>query len=199
MIIKQKSPDRRVIKTKKAIKSAFAQLLAEKDINDITVSDIADRADINRKTFYNYYAGVYEVVDEIENEIVSRFDAKLTEIELTANAGRPYMLFEKLTAIINTNTDIFGYLLSMNPNVSLSTKLVEMLKAKTKAILQKYLDIEERRLDLLLEFMVTGMVAVYRQWFNSDRRTPVETINADINLIVFEGLKGYLNIDLGDV
>ena len=42
--------DRRVMKTKKAIRSAFARLLAEKDIDRITVKDIAEAADVNRKT-----------------------------------------------------------------------------------------------------------------------------------------------------
>ena len=63
-----KPVDRRVIKTKKAIRIAFAKLLSKKDLNDITVSDIASLADINRKTFYNYYSGIYMVIDEIEND-----------------------------------------------------------------------------------------------------------------------------------
>ena len=46
--------DLRVIKTKKAIRNAFAELLSEKDIQKITIKDIADTAVINRKTFYNY-------------------------------------------------------------------------------------------------------------------------------------------------
>ena len=41
--------ERRVRKTKRAIRNAFAALLAEKDVNQITVKDIAERADINRK------------------------------------------------------------------------------------------------------------------------------------------------------
>lgn len=194
-----KSIDRRVIKTKKAIKTAFTQLLTEKNINDITISDIAALADVNRKTFYNYYAGIYEVVDEIENDIVSSFDAMLTELDFTNNASRPYMVFKKLTAIINIDSEFFGYLMSMNTNVSLSTKIVDMLKAKTKAILQKYMDVEEHKLDLMLEFMVTGVVAVYRRWYNSDRREPIEVISESINLLIFEGLKGYLDIDIEDV
>lgn len=199
MTEKLKSPDRRVLRTKRAIKNAFAQLLAEKSINDITVSDIAALADINRKTFYNYYAGVYEIVDEIENDIVSRFDELLTDFDMTSNASRPYMLFMKLTSAINTDTEFFGYLLGANPNISLITKLVGMLKAKTKAVLQKYLFIEEAKLDLMLEFMITGIVAVYRQWFNSDRSQPVEQISADITLLIYGGLKGYLNVDIDDV
>ena len=45
--------DLRVIKTKRAIHTAVAELLTEKDMDDITVTDIASRAIINRKTFYN--------------------------------------------------------------------------------------------------------------------------------------------------
>ena len=45
--------DRRVIRTKKAIRNAFAQLLSVKKLEDITVKDIAELADINGKTFYS--------------------------------------------------------------------------------------------------------------------------------------------------
>ena len=41
-----KKEDRRVVRTKRSIRSAFAELLSEKDYNDITVTDIAERADI---------------------------------------------------------------------------------------------------------------------------------------------------------
>ena len=49
--------DRRVRRTKRAIRNAFAELLSEKPYEEITVTDITELADINRKTFYNYYAG----------------------------------------------------------------------------------------------------------------------------------------------
>ena len=191
----QKTPDRRVIKTKKAIKKAFVKLLSQKDINDITVSEIAVLADINRKTFYNYYVGVYAVIDEIENEFVGSVDEVLTEFDFTKNMRRPYMVFEKLTEVIYNDMDVIGYLLSMDSGVGLIKKLVALLKARTKAVLSKYFDIEEKRLDLMLEFMVPGMVAVYQRWFRSDRSEPLESISAQINLLVFEGLSGYLDID----
>ena len=193
----QKAPDRRVVKTKKAIKKAFVKLLSQKDINDITVSDIANLADINRKTFYNYYDGVYAVVDEIEDEFVRSVDEVLTEFDFTKNMRKPYMVFEKLTTVINNDIDVIGYLFSGDSNPGLFNKLVGLLKARTKEVMSKYFDIEEERLDLLLEFMMPGMVAVYQRWFNSDRSVPLEEISAQINLMVFEGLNGYLNIDLG--
>ena len=188
--------DRRVIKTKRAIQQAFAKLLSEKNINDITVSDIAATADINRKTFYNYYGGIYAVVDEIENDIVNRFDEALTEIDLMSNAATPYMVFDIFTSVIYSNIEFFGYLLSMDSNLSLTAKMVDLLKDKTRTILARYLDISSDRMELMLDFMVTGFVAVYRSWFNSDRSRPIEEISAEINELCFKGLNGYLQIDV---
>ena len=195
MTAEKRSPDRRVIKTKRAIKSAFAKLLTEKDINDITISDIAAVADINRKTFYNYYSGVHEVIDEIENDIISHVDEALTDIDFKNSLESPYLLFEKITAVINTDMDFFGYLLGMNSNVSLTSKITELLSSKVKAVIMQYLDVEEDRLDLMLTFMMSGMVAVYKQWFNSDRTEPIEEISNQINVFVFRGLNGFLGTD----
>ena len=195
MTTEKHATDRRVIRTKKAIKSAFARLLTEKDINDITISDIAAVADINRKTFYNYYSGVHEVIDEIENDIISHVDEALTDIDFKSSLESPYRIFEKLTAVINTDMDFFGYLLSMNSNVSLSSKIVELLTMKVRALLKRTIEIEDDRLDLMLVFMISGMVAVYKQWFNSDRSEPVEELSRRMNVLAFKGLNGYLGTD----
>ncbi len=196
MTTEKRAPDRRVIKTKRAIKNAFAKLLSQKDINDITISDIAAEADINRKTFYNYYAGVHEVIDEIENDVVSHFDAALTEIDFKNSLNRPYLIFEKLTNIINADMDFFGYLLSMNSNVSLSSKITDLLTGKVKALIMQYVDVDEVHVDIMLEFMISGMVAVYRRWFNSDRSEPVEEISSQIKTLAFQGLNGFLDIEI---
>ena len=65
--------DIRVIKTKKAIRDASLFLLSKKNIDDISITELANTAQINRKTFYNYYQNIYQVIDEIENETVEKF------------------------------------------------------------------------------------------------------------------------------
>lgn len=188
--------DRRVVKTKRAIKEAFAKLLTQKDINDITISDIAAQADINRKTFYNYYGGIYEVVGEIEDDIVLLIDKEVTGIGFQNSLQSPYLIFEKLTKVINTDTDFFGYLLGMNANVSLESKIADLLKSKFKMFVLQDVEISELRLNLMAEFIISGMVAVYRRWFNSDRSEPIETISKEMQLLAFEGIKGFLGVAL---
>ena len=43
----EQKQDRRVVKTKRAIRNALVQLLSEKELDQITVKELADRADIN--------------------------------------------------------------------------------------------------------------------------------------------------------
>ena len=187
-----KTIDRRTRKTKKAIRHAFAELLSQKDINDITIRDIADLADINRKTFYNYYSGIYQIVDEIENEIVSTYEKVLGEVDIKRDLKNPYRIFERLTSIINTDLDFYGYLLSVRENVSLVSKIVTMLKAKTKEALHPQIEIDETTADIVLDYAISGMIAVYQQWFNSDRCQSIEEISSTISILFFQGFSGIL-------
>jgi len=188
----RKTVDRRTRKTKRAIRHAFAKLLSEKDINDITIRDIADLADINRKTFYNYYSGIYQVVDEIENEIVLTFESVLGEVDLKRDLNNPYRIFERLTAIINTDLDFYGHLLSMRRNVSLVSKIVTMLKNKTKEALLSQIELDDTTADIVLGYAITGMIAASQQWFNSDPRQSIEEISRTISILLFHGLSGIL-------
>ena len=61
--------DRRVRKTKQAIKNAFIQLLNKKDLEKITIQDITELADINRGTFYLHYEDKYILLSDIEDEL----------------------------------------------------------------------------------------------------------------------------------
>lgn len=60
--------DRRVRKTKQAIKHALIQLLEVKDLEKITIQDITTLADINRGTFYLHYEDKYILLSDMEDE-----------------------------------------------------------------------------------------------------------------------------------
>lgn len=179
--------DLRVIKTKRAIHTAFAELLTEKDMDDITVTDIANRATINRKTFYNNYRGVYELVDELENEIVRTFGAAMREIDFVEN---PYAVFVKLTDIINSDMDFYGALLRSSRNAGLIHKIRMTLQSKAQERFESRFDVPPERLSVMLDYAVSGMVAVYQRWFNSERRQSIEEISGIVGKMCLTGLSG---------
>ena len=66
--------DLRIKKTKRAIRSAFAELIKEKPMEKITVKEIAERAEINKTTFYAHYETVYELAQETVAEVISQIN-----------------------------------------------------------------------------------------------------------------------------
>ncbi len=188
----EKKQDRRIVKTKKAIYRAFAQLLLEKDINDITIKDVADRADINRKTFYNYYCGIYDLTGEIENKILEKFENAIKDLDVNELLHDPNEFFNKLTDIINSDIDFYGHLMRIESNSSLVVKLVTSMKNKFKEIITPKTALDEQTLDIVLDYVTSGMMTVYQHWFNSDRSQPVESISRAVSTLTFRGINGLL-------
>lgn len=63
------SEDLRVRRTRKLLKDAFVELTVEKGFSTLTVQDIADRAMVNRSTFYRHYLDKYDLLDQFMDEV----------------------------------------------------------------------------------------------------------------------------------
>lgn len=88
------SNDRRFRKNKQAIQRAYIDLVVEKGYQKITVTDVAERADINRMTFYAHY----EAVEDIFTEFVDDMETYIQN----AIADEEEFELEKFFDIMNT-------------------------------------------------------------------------------------------------
>lgn len=71
--------DRRKRKSLEAMQHALLTLVREKDFELITVADIAEKADLNRGTFYLHYESKYSMVDELEKEFVAKLQYVISQ------------------------------------------------------------------------------------------------------------------------
>lgn len=98
---------RSTARTKKAIRAAFVELLAEKkNIGSITVVELTTRADIAKSTFYNHYSDIYEVAEEFENELVDNLSRVLNEIE-SDRATEYESYIKELISFLKQNEDSY--------------------------------------------------------------------------------------------
>ena len=67
----EKKPNRRALKTRKAIFEGLAELLCEKELPRITVNELTEKADIHRATFYKHFLDIYDVYEKLEMTILS--------------------------------------------------------------------------------------------------------------------------------
>ena len=64
-----KGEDLRVVKSIREIKQAFLRLILKKPMDKIKISDIADEALINRKTFYRHFTVLSDVPKRICSDL----------------------------------------------------------------------------------------------------------------------------------
>lgn len=179
--------DRRCIKTRKAIKQVFIRLMTEKAITKITIKEISDEANINRKTFYSHYADVNGVLDDIENDVLEQLWRLIENLDIQKTIYNPYPIFKELTNIINNDFDFYKYLLQSASDSRFLEKIKHVLKNRIIEIAGLEINNKEM-LPYAVEFAVAGILSVYREWFNSDRTYSLEKISDFAGSLTFNGL-----------
>ena len=189
----KRKPDRRVVKTKNAIRRAFIKLLLEKDYNKITVKDLAATADVDRKTVYNYYRGIYEIRDELENEFVQMVNKVVSTFKSQDIYSHTKQLFEAITDVLNQNLEVCGYLFQRNANSQIVLKTIYFVKDRIYDVLNRNFPdpTERKRIKMVSEFVSAGMIVVYQDWFNSDRSTSLEDLSQELYSLIMKGLSAF--------
>ena len=188
----EKKIDRRVIKTKKAICNALIELLGSKTLNEITIKEVADLADVNRKTIYNYYAGVREILEEIEDTVVANIDLVLAKVDMYKSLENPLNNFDTINNILNSNLEFYRKLLNINASSKLVSKIIVSVALKLKTVLLQQSLVPEDKADLVSTYVVGGMLYAYQYWFNTNSKTPLSQFSKNVSKLLLTGIEGVI-------
>ena len=183
--------DRRVQRTQKNIRNALISLLSEKELSQITVKELSDKADINRKTFYSYYSGIDDILDKIEDEIVEKLLAIIRDYDFRASDFDAYALFCSLNQIINDDFELYRSLIFSNNYDFLLIKVKNTIK---KTLLERYapkINAQNNLLGLYAEYVASGIVSMYIEWFHSDNSVSLEELANAASYITLFGFSSY--------
>ena len=137
----RRSTDRRVVRTRKAIREAFFKLMENQDYHKITIASVAREADIDRKTFYLHYRSVSDLVDEVIRDEAQKIVASCREA--LCSDGDKGLDVSKLFQSIS---------LALAPDMTRSKRVLQHVS------LQDVLDrLEASLVDVLMEDNVLGL------------------------------------------
>ena len=124
----QKAKDRRTRKTKRAIRNSFAELIAQKPIQQITIQELVDRADLSRGAFYLYYQDIYDLERKVNDEVFEEMVQQATEYAQANEMTEPYpYILESLNYIV-ANKSVCEMLLRKNGNDGFFVHFTETLE-----------------------------------------------------------------------
>lgn len=184
--VSEKKEDRRVRRTKKLLTQALTELMQQKQINEITVKELTDLADMNRGTFYLYYKDIFDMLEKIEDQMFEGLDriVSLQEGEEMTRQTRPILL--KLFSFIGENQEICRVLLSPNGDMSFLHRLNDVVREKCLRYFKAAPSAAgEEEFDYHYSFVVFGIAGLIRTWVAGDcRETPERMAELAENMIL---------------
>ena len=162
-----KKEDRRVRRTKKLLTQALTELLQKKQVNEITVKELTDLADMNRGTFYMYYKDIFDMLEKIEDELFQKLDviAQSHEHGDPTQQVKPILL--DLFRFIEENQEMCRVLLSPNGDMNFLHRLYEAIRERSLEIWKDQMgSLDEKEFDYRYSFVIFGCAGMIRAWVN---------------------------------
>jgi len=164
--------DRRIRKTKKALREGLAKLLSEKNIQNITVKELTDKADIHRSTFYANFHDIYDLYSHMEDTVIQ----EIKDIASVDFAFKTKIFFEKLLNYINDNKQVAR--LFFKQNISFSEQLTTLLRDACLDCWRKEYNIQStpEEMDYYVQHALSGAIGIIGMWVSDDFKYPMEKL-----------------------
>ena len=173
------------------LRTCLATLLMKKKIQDITVTELTDLADLNRGTFYLHYKDVYDLLESLEEQMFIQFNTILDEY-LTPSSLPDTVLFEKIFAFIEENQDLSRILLGPNGDINYLNRIKQTLRQR----LLPPEDIQSQssiNYDALFAYSISGFLGLLDYWFDTGMKATIPEMAHLANQLISTGTRGTLN------
>lgn len=168
----------RVRMTKQLLRHAFTQLLMEKPLQNITVRELCEKAQINRGTFYVHYKDIYHLLESIEEQMVEELGIMLRSLNVSQSGTKSLVEpYKKIFEFLKQNSDMCIILLGQNSDPAFVNRLLEMGKEFTlKQYMECYPQISKKQAEYFYSFISSGCIGLLRRWSLDHFQDSSETI-----------------------
>lgn len=157
-----KKQPQRTARTKQALMDSFWDLYKERRIEQITIKEIAAKAGFYRSTFYEYFGSVYDVLEEIEENLIAEFKETVPRILASKNTEEAFRL---ISHMYEKNGVYVVVLFGPNGDHHFSIRALELLKATLSSILD--IPEEDMQLDLMVTIFSSAVLAMLNYWYTN--------------------------------
>ncbi len=185
--------DRRIKYTKSVLQQSLVRLLQDKHISKISIKEICETADINRSTFYAHYADQYDLLTQIEQEILKEINEYLDRYNFKEFESESLSIIHRIFEYIVANADLCKVLLGENGDLSLQKEFMMIVQHQAmKDWKKKGAQFSEDTLEYLYIFGVNGSIGVIQKWLQGGLKQTAAEMASLIIKLIYQGLTPFL-------
>jgi AcrR family transcriptional regulator len=184
--------DPRVKRTRRLLMDAFTALLREQRFHDITVQDIADRATVNRATFYAHFVDKHALLDEATGE---RFRAALASRVSPHVPFTPEHLARLIVAMLEMQARFHDDCQQQAPGREISPLLEARVQQELNAYLLEWLrrspppgSRPQMAMEIVASVMSWAIFGAAVEWTSGARSVPADALARQMAALLIGGL-----------
>lgn len=192
-----KKTDRRKLRTKKMLRKAIIELIQEKGLKNVTVSDLTARADINRGTFYLHYRDVDDMLEQFQSVLLSELKENAKKIDIKhviqhvyQQQGQAYPAFISIIEKFAEHADLIKVIIGPQGDPSFTSDWKQFVKER---ILEKLSESQPDRDKMLVPpeylatFIASAHTGIIQHWIETGLKESPEEIASIITRIAVQG------------
>jgi len=171
--------------TKQNLIQAFWELYCIKRIDKITIKEITTRAGYNRSTFYEYFSDVYDVLETIENNLISTLQE--LPMKQLSSPDDPFP-FDVLINMFSYHSKYLMVLLGDHGDPAFQGKIKASIKPLIKETLLAQGIKDDFELEYTLEYALSAMIGILNYWFSQENALSIEKLIGLVTELSEEGI-----------
>ena len=174
------------------IRRAFTDLLEKKPIQSITIKELCALAGINRGTFYAHYTDIYDLWEQIEDEMLADFKQALKPLLQMDEHLTPVKITAGIFQCLGDNSDLCTVTLGDYGDKKFALKLINLGRETCMESYSKYFEhASSQKIEYFYSFVSSGCIGLLQKWLSDGMVVPAAEVAQMAEDIMLQGM-GFL-------
>ncbi len=182
-------PDQRTRLTRMLLRKALTGLLQQKPIQSITIKELCAAAGINRGTFYAHYTDIYDLLSQMEEEMLADFQDALRPLLDDQEALTPTKITAGIFNCIKENADLCIVTLGPYGDKKFAARLLALGQEHYFQSYTKNFDGASRaQLEYYYAFVSSGCIGLLEKWLHDGMAASAAQVAQIAESIMLHGI-----------
>ena len=194
LFMTDKKENRSVVRTQLLLKDGLTNLMHQKPVQKISVKELTDYVNLNRGTFYLHYKDIYDLLEQIENDMLIEFQEINSTHKVAEMDGKPYPLLLDLFILLQKNAEFARILLINNRDQNFVDKLKNIIRERCLPdLIYLFSGADPALCNLYTSYILAGCIGIIENWLESSPRCTPEVLAHRTEDIILHGLDIFQN------
>ena len=186
-------------RTRSAIREALTEMLAVKPVGKITVQELIDKANICRTTFYAHYEDIYNLLSEVENDILSEIRTGLEVLDQAPiRVEEQYPAIEAVVEVYARHENLIRLLNGPNGDPGFDARLQDTIYSMTRQLrrIKEGDAFDEERHRLYSCYVISGGISVLNRMISANLPIDPKEAGRVLGAMAAAGERIFLELDI---